>query len=407
MKALILGGVAPHIELIQKLKERAYETILVDYYDNPPAKEYADKYYQTSTLDRDAVYKIAESENVDLIISICVDHANVIMCDVAEKLDKPLPYPLKTALMTTDKGIMKQKMKEYSIPTSDFVLVKNGDEIPENISFPAVIKPVDNNGSKGVIRVNSYNQLRGVFDSSMACSRKGEVIVEGFNEGFEIQVDCFANYGKANVLMIRQKLALPRQDSIAMQAYGSIVPANISDSLKIEIKDIAQKMCNAYGFEHTLFFFQAIVNGETIKVIELSPRIGGGLSYKMLKAQTDFDVVNTIIDSYFGNVDNVDIKSKNQYLTTNIVYAKDGVFDHVSGIDEMKKDGVILSFDLMTEKGKNYGDTMDSRNRVGAYLIVDEDYKELLNKTKKAYENIDVISDEGKSIKYKCGYYMG
>ena len=86
MRAIILGGVAPHIELIKNLKKRGYETILLDYYENPPAREYADRFYRISTLDYEAVKEAAEKEKADLIITICVDHANVIMCRAAEEL---------------------------------------------------------------------------------------------------------------------------------------------------------------------------------------------------------------------------------------------------------------------------------------------------------------------------------
>ena len=34
---IVLGGTAPHIELIKQLKSRGYYVILVDYLDNPPA----------------------------------------------------------------------------------------------------------------------------------------------------------------------------------------------------------------------------------------------------------------------------------------------------------------------------------------------------------------------------------
>ena len=37
--AIILGGTFPHIELINNLKKRCYYTILIDYLDNPTAKE--------------------------------------------------------------------------------------------------------------------------------------------------------------------------------------------------------------------------------------------------------------------------------------------------------------------------------------------------------------------------------
>lgn len=407
MKAMILGGVAPHIELIKALKRRGYQTILVDYLENPPARKYADRFCRISTLDRDAVYALAVEAKIDLIISICVDHANVTMCYVAEKLGLPLPYSYKTAIYATDKGLMKQCMVDNDIPTSDFVVIKKGQEIPESISFPAVLKPVDNNGSKGVRRINNLDQLCESIEESFSFSRKGEVIIEGFNEGIEIQVDCFANNGKAHVIMTRQKIELPRRDGFAMQVFGSIVPAKLSCELELRIAEIAQKMASGFGFEHTPFFFQAVVKENDIKVLELTPRIGGGLSYKMLKRQTDFNVVDVIIQSYFGNVEEVVFQGKKQYMLTNIIYAADGVFDKVSGIEEMISSHVIEDFDLMAEKGKKVGNTMDSRNRIGAYYIVEKDYQRLLKKAKMAYENIDVIGVDGKSIQCKGFYFKG
>ena len=35
--AIVLGGIFPHAEVIKKLKKRGYYTVLVDYFDNPPA----------------------------------------------------------------------------------------------------------------------------------------------------------------------------------------------------------------------------------------------------------------------------------------------------------------------------------------------------------------------------------
>ena len=40
MKAIVLGGVAPHISLIERLKNRGFEVILIDYLDDPPAKKH-------------------------------------------------------------------------------------------------------------------------------------------------------------------------------------------------------------------------------------------------------------------------------------------------------------------------------------------------------------------------------
>ena len=44
MKILVLAGGSDQIALINELKSRGHEVVLVDYFDNPPAKSYADKH---------------------------------------------------------------------------------------------------------------------------------------------------------------------------------------------------------------------------------------------------------------------------------------------------------------------------------------------------------------------------
>ena len=61
-KAIVLGGTRPHITLIQKLKDRGYYVILLDYLESPIAKEYADEHIRESTLDKDLVLKIAKEQ---------------------------------------------------------------------------------------------------------------------------------------------------------------------------------------------------------------------------------------------------------------------------------------------------------------------------------------------------------
>ena len=87
--AIVLGGTVPHVSLVQKLQKRGFYTILLDYLDNPPAKQYADEHIKESTLDKDAVLEVAKQKNAAIVISTCVDQANSICCYVAEKLKMP------------------------------------------------------------------------------------------------------------------------------------------------------------------------------------------------------------------------------------------------------------------------------------------------------------------------------
>ena len=79
---------------------------------------------------------------------------------MAERLGLPHPYSSETAHLTTDKGLMKERMREHGIPTSAFVTVRSVGEIPlADLRYPLVVKPVDNNGSKGVKRVDTEAEL--------------------------------------------------------------------------------------------------------------------------------------------------------------------------------------------------------------------------------------------------------
>ena len=89
MKALVLAGGLPQIALINDLKQRGFFTILADYNENPVAKDYADKFYQVSTLDVDAITRIAKEEKVDFLITVCTDQALLTVAKVSETLELP------------------------------------------------------------------------------------------------------------------------------------------------------------------------------------------------------------------------------------------------------------------------------------------------------------------------------
>ena len=136
-KAIVLGGTLPHVTLINKLKDRGFYVILIDYLEHPYAASYADEHIKASTLDYDVVTEIAKDEGVELVISTCIDQANVTACYVAEQLGLPHPYSFKTALAVTDKLKMKDIMVENGIPTSRFMRIKQASDIKDSsLQFP-------------------------------------------------------------------------------------------------------------------------------------------------------------------------------------------------------------------------------------------------------------------------------
>ena len=395
-KALVLGGTVPHAFLIDRLKEKGYETILVDYTSNPPAKSHADKHIQESSLDSSMVLKIAKDEKVDLVISTCIDQANSIACYVGEKLSLPIPYSYEISLDVTRKGRMKAIFKENDIPTSDYYVLNKNDSRVINLDFPVVIKPTDANSSKGVFKINSKEEFFEKIEESFSFSREGKTIVERFVNGTEIQVDCIAVDGQATVLMTRDKttLQLPGKE---LQVSGFSIPGKLCESYRKQLEEIAQKIATAFKLINTPFFYQAICNESGVYVLEFAPRIAGGTTYDMVQKYSGVDYLEAAICSFTGDVIQLTPIFSDSIFTTRFLYMKPGVFNSVVGLDGLLSSDSRYSFFPFVVSGKAINESLSSGNRIGGIMVKTQDYEEadiLINNALNAISVVDVNGND-------------
>ena len=398
--AIVLGGTSPHAILVQKLKVRGYYVVLVDYLDNPPAKQFADEHIQASTLDKDIVLQISVEKNADIVISTCIDQANSVCCYVAEKLNLPHPYSYETSLNVTDKGLMKRIMMDNNIPTSSYIIVEDTENIDwTKVTFPAVVKPVDCNSSKGVRRVDSVDEAKFRIAEAIELSRTRKAIIEGFNKGEEIQVDCVAAENGVEVVLTRQKNKISNSgNEMVLQSRGSIIPAPLDETLNYQAQAIAKKIASSFGLTNTPFFYQAIVTEDGIKVLEFAPRIGGGLSYYVIKELAGFDVIEAAIDSFIGKPIEHKVSPLEKCYSTNLIYMMPGVFDHIEGLHELKDEGLAYEVFTLKAKGTIIDSDMRSSNRVAAFILEANTFEELALKEEKAINMIEIRDNKGNAL---------
>lgn len=397
--AVVLGGTRPHVALIENLKSRGFFTVLVDYYDDPPARAVADSHVRESTLDQDAVLAIARELNAHLVISACVDQANVTAAHVADQLGLPAPYDFPTAIAMSRKSHMKAIMRDHGIPTSPFRVLTRENEINTlDLSYPLVVKPVDGNGSKGVRCVNDTQELTAGFREAKAISRCGEVIVEGFCKGVDISVDCFVKNGVSKVLMMRRKYDLPATSETVINCYASLVPAQISSSARKSIESIAANVARAFGLKTTALLIQVMVDGDEVNVIELAPRIGGGLSYRTVLLGTGFDLLDATVSSYLGEIIHIESALREEVLLTTNVFALPGVFREVIGQQTLLEQGTISEFFQHKNRGMSIGSTLSSGDRPCSFIIRAGTLEEALKKNKIAMSRLAVLDESGRDI---------
>lgn len=398
MKALIIAGGIPQIELIKQLKERNICTVLADGNAKAIARPYADIFYQVDIFDIDAVTVIAKKEDVDFVITVCADQVLLIVAEVSERLGLPCYIDVETARNVSDKIRMKKIFKEYGIPTSDYVETSHFDlDKFSYLKFPLVVKPVDAYSSKGVRKVYNAGELKKFYGEASALSRSGGVIVEEFFQGEEISVDAFVVNGKAKVLAVTNSDKLKEDDRFII--FRGRYPACVSESVLRKIDDIAQKIADGFGLVNAPLLIQLLKNGEDVSVLEFCARTGGNMKWLLIKYSCGVDVITAVIDITLDLEPDLTIKDTGHEIVVNdFIYCKEGVFDHFEGFDQMVERGIINEFHPVRFKGTQMHRPASSSDRIAGMNILADSVEDFNRKQKAIVQSVRVVDSNGNDI---------
>lgn len=398
MKALVLAGGVPQVELIKNLKRRGFYVILADYTPHPTAEPYADKFYCKSTMDVEAMRKIAVNEKVEFIFTVCTDQALNTVARLSEELGLPCYIDTETALNVTNKQYMKRVFYENNIPTAKYVSLKNGEyEIPADFQYPIIVKPADCNSSKGVIKVQNEQELKNALDDAYSFSRTKSAIAEEFIEGKEISADIYVYNGKAHLLCVSESEKTLDDEKFII--FRSTVPAGIEDNVYDDIKDAAQKIVDAFSLKSCPMLMQMLYRKGKIYVIEFSARTGGGLKFQLVKENAGVDIIDLAIDASLGQAKAAEPKYTHKFIINEFIYTKGGIYDRLDGFDELQKDGVIDVYYAFKESGTDFSpEIRSSGDRIAGFNIVADSYEELIERYEKTIKGVRVLNTDGEDM---------
>lgn len=398
MKAFVIAGGVPQIELIKQLKNRGITTVLADGSPNAVARPYTDVFYHTNIFDIMSIKKIAEREKVDFLLTVCADQVLLVVAKVSEILDLPCYIDFKTAQNVSNKIRMKKIFKEIGVPTTDYVETDYLDmNTISHLRYPLVVKPVDAYSSKGVRRVNNEESLREFYMEAQQISRSGKVIVEEFFQGDEISVDAFVLDGKAKILAVTNSEKIKYKDRFVI--FRGWYPGVISEIVLKKIEDIAQKIADGFGLVNAPLLIQLLDNGDEVSVLEFCARTGGNMKWLLIKHSCGVDVITATIDITLGQRPNLEIKDTGHKIVVNdFIYCQPGIFDHFEGFDEMIEHGFINEFHPTRLKGTEMHRIASSSDRIAGMNIVANSIEEFNKKEKKILESVKVLDVKGNDI---------
>ena len=398
MRALVIAGGVPQIELMKQMRERGIESVLLDGGKTPVALPYADRFYQVNIFDIDAVTEIARKEKADFVITVCADQVLLVMAEVSERLGLPCYIDFETGKNVSDKLRMKKIFRENGIPTSLHVETNrlDLDEI-SHLRYPLVVKPVDAYSSRGVRKAETEEELIGFYNEAASISRSGGVIVEEFCEGEEISVDAFVVNGKSKVLLISNSEKVKDKDRFVI--FRGRYPAAVTEALKAKIEVICQKIVDAFGLVNCPLLVQLLSDGENVSVLEFCARTGGCMKYLLIRNSCGVDVISAALDLSLGIEPEIKpADTGNRYVVNDFIYGYPGVFDHLEGFEELKNEGILNEYFAIRPAGFEARGVTSSSDRIAGVNICAGSLEEFREKHKAFLERTRVADTEGRDI---------
>lgn len=397
---MILAGGNDQCALIEELRRyfnEDVEILVADMSEKVKAIAYADKFLNISTMDRTAVLNAAREEKIDFIMTACGDQPLSTMAYVSEQLGLPTYLTEEEVRDLTNKRFMKDKMMANGIPTARHIYIDkdwNGN-VPD-LRFPLVVKPVDSNGSKGVKKVFSPDELEVSLKEAFRYSISGDVIIEEFKNGEELSVDVYVEDSTAKLLSITASKKI-KENTKSFTIIQSYYPASVAYKEK-RVLEIAQKIVNAWDLKDTPLLLQMIVNGDDYNVLEFSPRMGGGSKYHLIQVLSGVNIMEVYVRMLMGEKPHVEPKKQWNNAIMSYVYCRPGDFFSLSRFKELKDNGDIYSYFTYRAAPSKIEKSEISSDRVAGFLVVGETAEDVHKKLAYANAHLGVLDGNGTDI---------
>jgi biotin carboxylase len=392
---IVLGGVTSHISLIESLKDKGWETILVDYLDNPPARAHADRYIQHSCLDTDKVFSIASEFGAKCIATSHIDKTIPVAAMASERLGIPFYLTSEQAVALTDKSVMKRILTDAGVQTSSYIIIdEEGTYKAESMSYPFVCKPVDNWGSLGLSIIHNQGDAQRHLKNAFQVSESKRVVLEEFTNGPEYSVDICVKNGIATLISFRRRIKIFLDEGSQVLCHGALLEKNMPSRMREEMSQISQKIVDVLKLKNTPLLIQAILKEDGhFSVIEIASRISGGITSRYLPDATGVDLLEFSVSCQLGLVQRLDVREDEKTYGVKVLYGKEGKIGEIQGFKACKTEGLIEDYHLLKTSGDTLPSSISTKSRFAEIIVSGCSAEEIDHKLELIFKRLTLLDD--------------
>lgn len=347
-KIMMLGGLSYLIPAINSAHRHGYHVITVDYIPDNIAHKYSDEYYNISTFDKEAILEVARRIQIDGIISFAVDAGVVSAAYVAEQMGLPFQCSYESTCILQDKALFRKFLAKNGFNTpkaKGYSEVEDALKDVDYYTWPVIVKPVDSCGSKGVLKVESADNLKEAIENALRISHSGSFIIEDFleKEGLSSGSESFFVDGK----LLYNGFYDQYFDNEAVNPYtpsAECWTADKPESVLEEVRSELQRLGDLLQIRTGLFNVEwRVCKDGKVYLMEVSPRAGGNRLAEMLNYAADVDIIEAEVMQAVGEpVENIHEPNYNGSYAIYVLHSeKAGIFRGVDINTQFRSDHVI------------------------------------------------------------------
>ncbi len=363
-KLVIIGANDFQNQLILKAKELGYETHVFAWKDGSIGERTADYFYPISIVEKESILEECKRIKPAGITSIASDLAAITVTYLSEQLNLN-SNTYESVFACTNKYEMRKKLQENNINTPGYVKVSTDKRTWDfsGLKLPVIVKPTDRSGSRGIYKIDDFNQIEETIKVAIEYSFEKQAIVEEFIEGNEYSCECISYHGIHNFLAVTKKFTTGAPQFIET---GHMEPSDLSveqiEKVKFEIFKALDALDIKNSASHSEFKLDKDGN---VKIIEIGARMGGDcIGSDLVHLSTGYDFVKMVIDVAV-NKEPVLIRDRTPQKT----YIK--FLFNQADIDELEEFRLRNSdkiYRISKIEYENIGKTVDSSTRLGYYI---------------------------------------
>jgi len=386
----ILGGGQWQLPTIRLARSMGYRVLVTDMYRERAGYALADDHAVIDIADRESTLRFAEANRIDGIVCDTTDVGVPTMAYVAERLGLPgLRY--ETALNFTNKLRMRQLTSKAGVPNPPFFFVESladATRAARDIGFPCVLKPVDNQASRGVHVVREASHVEGAYLDATRFTRQHGVLVEGFLDGIEVTVETFRTPEGVFAVGISDKSHFPHRPEVANRLT---YPADVPVDVLARIRDVNETVIRTLGLGTGIAHGEYMVVGRDVYLVEIAARGAGSRVYShIVPYLADAPVPRMYLEYVMGSEPAFTFAAPERSANLAFFSFEPGVVQAIEGLDVACAIPGVQEILLEFSVGDCLALPSDDRSRPGLVYVFGRTRDEVLQHTAQVFQTVAV-----------------